>query len=277
MDTLHLGTCSWKYESWEGLVYEKGSDLDYLSQYAHRYDTVEVDQWFWSLGKQSYALPDPSVVHAYDLATPGTFRFTIKCPNSLTIVRDNPWFLDAQVFYRFLERLTPLMEKIGLFMFQFAYLNQSVMQSRDVFEERLAAFFSLLPDNLPYGIEIRNPAWLDERWFSFLDAHMLHPILLSGYWMEPLMPALDLVAHHASPVLCVRLHGDDRKGIEMQTASTWDALAKPMDKELVAIAPKLVALAQQGKIIYVNVNNHYEGSAPLTIGKLIAYLEACTK
>ncbi|NCC89573.1 MAG: DUF72 domain-containing protein, partial [Spirochaetia bacterium] len=31
-------------------------------------------------------------------------------------------------------------------------------------------------------------------------------------------------------------------------------------------------LAKEGRTIFVNVNNHYEGSAPLTIEKLVALL-----
>ena len=82
---IYVGTCSWKYSSWEGLVYNVQSGEDMLSQYAKRYRTVEVDQWFWSLGRQSYGLPDPAVVLAYDQATDEEFRFTIKCPNALTL------------------------------------------------------------------------------------------------------------------------------------------------------------------------------------------------
>jgi uncharacterized protein YecE (DUF72 family) len=42
---------------------------------------------------------------------------------------------------------------------------------------------------------------------------------------------------------------------------------------MIAIAPRLVKLAQEGKVIYINVNNHYEGSAPLTIRKLMDYCQ----
>lgn len=48
---LKVGTCSWKYESWKGLIYEEGKTYkaqDYLADYARRLGSVEVDQWFWS-------------------------------------------------------------------------------------------------------------------------------------------------------------------------------------------------------------------------------------
>ena len=47
--SLHIGTCSWKYESWRGLVYSGAAHPNLLAEYAQRYDCVEIDQWFWSL------------------------------------------------------------------------------------------------------------------------------------------------------------------------------------------------------------------------------------
>ena len=84
--TLRIGTCSWKYPSWSGLVYSRPTGIDYLAEYARRYSTVEVDQWFWSLfagGK--VRLPDARDVEAYRAAVDGRFRFTVKAPNSLTL------------------------------------------------------------------------------------------------------------------------------------------------------------------------------------------------
>ena len=49
MAELRIGTCSWKYPSWEGLVYSAAEGINYLEEYAQRYNTVEIDQWFWSL------------------------------------------------------------------------------------------------------------------------------------------------------------------------------------------------------------------------------------
>lgn len=278
---IYIGTCSWKYSSWEGLVYDTFDSADWLTQYARHYNSVEVDQWFWSLGKQSYALPQRAVVEQYDRATGPDFTFTIKCPNTITLPsaygrkdEPNPWFLDPEVFYRFLDSLGPLVEKTGLFMFQFGYLNQQAVQSREQFEQSISAFFSILPDTLPYAIELRNPKWLDSSWFQLLARKSIAPVLISGYWMEDLSSALSYFEATDGNTLCIRLHGDDRSGIEQQTGNTWNKLVGNRDEEIASIAPTLVRLAKQGRIIFVNVNNHYEGSAPLTIDKLLPYLES---
>lgn len=261
-------------------MYEKGSSQRYLAQYAKIYNTVEVDRWFWSLGKQSYGLPDPQDVRAYDQDTPESFRFTIKCPNTLTLpfayqskTEANPWFLDAEVFYRFIETLEPIIPKIGLLMFQFGYLNRTMFREQSEFFDSLDRFFTLLPDSLPYALEIRNPAWMDASYFPFLEERQIGPVLLSGYWMDNLDTQLQQSGTHLHSPFCVRLHGEDRKEMEKESGGRWDRILENHDQELLTIAPKIVQLAQEGKVIYINVNNHYEGSAPLTIKKLLNYLQ----
>ena len=80
MAGLRIGTCSWKYPSWKGLVYSRSVGADYLSEYARMYSTVEVDQWFW-------ALPERKTASEYAAATPGDFRFTVKLPNELSLTQ----------------------------------------------------------------------------------------------------------------------------------------------------------------------------------------------
>lgn len=45
---LKFGTCSWKYDSWRGIVYSNAPKLNYLAVYARHFDCVKVDQWYWS-------------------------------------------------------------------------------------------------------------------------------------------------------------------------------------------------------------------------------------
>src|SRR5512139_1419456 len=85
---LRLGTCSWKYDSWKGLIYEPGKTYradDYLADYARHLGSVEIDQWFWSLFPGGLRLPDPAVVKRYAESVPDDFVFTVKAPNALTL------------------------------------------------------------------------------------------------------------------------------------------------------------------------------------------------
>ena len=153
MTALYIGTCSFKYPSWEQLVYSSRTPDDYLAEYARMYASVEIDQWFWSLGKDSIGFPRPFDVHSYAASVPPHFRFTIKCPNAITLTHHysksnqleaNRSFLDTQVFETFHRALEPIHPNIGMYIFQFEYLNRIKMPDRKQFLQQLAQFFSRL-------------------------------------------------------------------------------------------------------------------------------------
>ena len=105
---LKIGTCSWKYPSWKGIIYSKDVG-DYLNEYARHYNTVEIDQWFWSLFPgNNITLPRPEIVAGYVNAVPDDFQFSIKVPNAITLthhyrkdkkeaLKQNPFFLSSDV------------------------------------------------------------------------------------------------------------------------------------------------------------------------------------
>jgi uncharacterized protein YecE (DUF72 family) len=284
MGELFIGTCSWKYPSWEGLVYSNREPANYLAEYAKKYKSVEVDQWFWSLGKDGAALPRPETVAEYDASTPSDFRFTVKCPNTITMTHHrtkkgepleaNPRFLDTDFFLKFVDSLAPLVPKIGLFIFQFEYLNRDKMASRGRFIDVLGQFLAKLPADLPYAVEIRNPKWIDANWFDLLREHQATPVLLQGYWMDDVVSTLDQFRDKIGETLCIRLHGEDREGMEERTGEDWSKVVRPKNEEIERITGSIKYLYENGKRIFININNHYEGSAPLTIDKLLHLLQS---
>ena len=66
----------------------------------------------------------------------------------------------------------------------------------------------------------------------------------------------------------IRLHGPDRKGIEKKTGKQWNEIVEPKDEELNKLKIMIKDLHKKKCKVYINVNNHYEGSAPLTIEKI---------
>ena len=286
MAELRIGTCSWKFPSWRGLVYSAGAEGTYLLQYARRYDTVEVDQWFWSLfgsgaGARDVKLPSAADVSAYRAAVPDGFRFSVKAPNSLTLthlyrkdktepLRPNPHFLSPALLSEFLARLEPLGELLGPIMFQFGYLNQQMVAGQDRFQELFAAFARRLPREVRFGLEVRNADYLNEAYFAFLSEIDVIPVFIQGYWMPPIVSVYrnwrSLVLEHEQVV--IRLHGPDRKGIEARTGKKWNQVVEPRDEELAEVVEMVQDLLDQGVSVTLNVNNHYEGSAPLTIERI---------
>jgi len=287
---LRIGTCSWKYDSWKGLYYDEAKTYranDYLSDYARYLDSVEIDQWFWSLFPGGLRLPDPKTVQIYAESVPDDFVFTIKAPNAITLThyysrqpkqhvefagRPNIYFCDVEVLQRFLELIEPLGKKIGTIMFQYEFLNRTKMGSRDEFLDLLGRFLDKAPSEFNYAIETRNPNYLSSPFFDFLDQHGVGYIYIDGYHMPPIGEVFDRYQPAASKPSVIRLHGGDRRGIEKETGEIWNRIVAPKPVGLRDAARIVRANRQKNVRTFVNVNNHYEGSAPLTIGRFLDVL-----
>ena len=60
--------------------------------------------------------------------------------------------------------------------------------------------------------------------------------------------------------------------MEERTGNRWDRIVEPKDGELAKQVKMVRDLRQRNHDIFINVNNHYEGSAPRTIEKFEALL-----
>jgi uncharacterized protein YecE (DUF72 family) len=287
---LRLGTCSWKYDTWKGLIYEPLKTYhpdDYLADYAKKLDSVEVDQWFWSLFPGSLRLPDPAAVGFYAKSVPDDFVFTVKAPNSLTLThyyskqtpqhaafagKPNPAFLDHELLRRFLDALSPLASKLGPIMFQFEYLNKQKMPTKELFFERFGKFIEAAPKGYQYAVEIRNPNYLSPAFFSFLKGHDLGFVYLDGYYMPPIGQVFEKYKPETASFQVIRLHGGDRLEIEEETGEVWNKVVAPKSGGLKSAARIVRANAKKRVLTYLNLNNHYEGSAPLSMKRFLDVL-----
>jgi uncharacterized protein YecE (DUF72 family) len=288
---LRLGTCSWKYDSWKGLIYEPTASYrphDYLPDYARSFDTVEVDQWFWSLFPGGIKLPEPETVRSYTASVGDEFIFSVKAPNSITLThfyakqpkalaswanQSNRHFLSPELLARFLESLSPLGAKLGPVMFQFVYLNTKKMASLDALIERLGAFFDRAPAGFQYAVECRNPNYLRTPFFDFLKDRQLGFVFLQGYYMPPIREVFEAMDTVTADFVVIRLHGGDRQDIEARTGGVWNRLVESRDGEIADTAELVREFSRQEVKTFLYVNNHFEGSAPLTAHKLLKRLE----
>lgn len=288
---LRIGTCSWKFDTWKGLFYDADKNYrpdDYLIDYAKHLNSVEIDQWFWSLFPGGIKLPDIATVKSYADSVPRDFIFTVKAPNSLTLThfyskqtkkyakyagQANEHFLDSELLERFLERLTLMESKLGPIMFQFEYLNKKKMPSKELFFDRFHEFISKAPRGYQYAVEIRNPNYLSPAFFKFLADHHLGHVYLEGYYMPHIGDVHEKFRPATTDFCIVRLHGGDRMEIESATGGLWNRIIAPKPKGLKAAAQIVRFNRKKNILTYVNLNNHFEGSAPITAQRFIDTLE----
>lgn len=282
----HIGTCSWKYDSWEGLIYPKTKPFNYLEEYSRHYKTVEVDQWFWSLyAGDEVVLPKSSVVQEYADSVPDDFKFGLKVPNSITLTHHykkgkngplvaNPQYLSIDLMLRFLESIEPLSGNLGPLMFQFEYLNKEKMPGGlKQFIDQVGEFSEQLPADIHYSVETRNPNYLNQAYFEFLSGQGLKHVFLQGYYMPSIFDVYRKHREQINSMAVIRLHGSDRKGIEKQTGKDWSQVVAPKEKDITSLAGMLSDMGSRGLESFVFVNNHFEGSAPRTIQRIVENLE----
>jgi len=278
---IRFGTCSWKYDSWKGIVYSQSNPKNFLNQYSKKFDTVEIDQWFWSLFPPSTAvLPQKKVVEDYKKSVPNDFLFTIKVPNSITLthfykekkaeeLKPNPFFLSNELFDQFLQSIEPIKNQVGCLIFQFEYLNKQKMNSLSQFQSKFSEFYQdINRDKLTLGIEIRNPNYLNENYFKFLADLNMAPVFLEGYYMPSVAETYSKFKEYVKNLCVIRLHGPDRKGIEKKSNENWNQIYVNRDKQIKSLVEMITDLQHKEVDLFVNVNNHFEGSAPLTIQRL---------
>jgi uncharacterized protein YecE (DUF72 family) len=269
---LRIGTCSWNFDSWVGLVYseKQRTAAGYLAEYAQYFNTAEVDSWF-------YRIPDRASVMEYRAAVPESFRFTCKVPQEITLthhrqkkksdpLEPNESFLSVERFEQFIRAIEPLLPQMDAVMLEFEYLNKQKMRGLDAFLESLDRFLSAAPSGIPYAVEPRNHQYVTDRYFRFLlernVAHVFSEKIYMPHVWELYRTHQSLLSQMDRAV--VRLMGGDRKEIEELTGRQWNQVVLPKDPDKEHITGMVSSLVSHAYTT-LNVNNHYEGAAPTTI------------
>jgi uncharacterized protein YecE (DUF72 family) len=146
MASLYIGTSAFTAAGWEGSFYPEGTKpADYLSDYAKRFNSVEIDSTF-------YRTPAEATVRGWASKTPDGFVFAAKVPQVIThekVLVD----CDAE-FKQFVEVMDSLGEKLGPLLLQFGYFNKKAFLGVNDFLARLRPFLKKLPKGHRFAVEI---------------------------------------------------------------------------------------------------------------------------
>ena len=252
---LHIGTSSFSDESWVGPFYPAGTKpADFLSVYARRFDTVEIDATF-------YRIPSAAQVRSWAAKVPAGFKVAAKVPQVITHERLLVGCQDEMK--SFLGAMEELGEKLGPLLIQFPYFRPDAFASIDAFLARLEPFLESLPQGRAFALEVRNKAWVGDALLSALRRHRVAYALIDLPWMPM---ADELIRKHdvvTSDFAYARWLGD-RKGIEAKTGR-WDRLIVDRTPEMERWVPALASLLERNIEVYGYFNNHYAGHAPGSI------------
>lgn len=257
MSKLRIGTSAFTAEGWLGSFYPSGMQpRDFLSYYATKFDTVEVDSTY-------YGTPAKSVVQSWYDKTPAHFTFALKVPSLIT---HEKMLVDCREdMAYFIETVDLLQNKLGPLLLQFPYFNTSKFKSGKDFLAILKPFLASLPCDHKFALEIRNKYWLTREFFDLLIEHRVAFAHIDQSWMPrpwEMKPDLNSVT---SDFLYVRWLGD-RKGIEAFT-KVWDKIIvdKSEDLEKWAEVLKKLGSGEMKMNTFAFANNHYAGHGPATV------------
>lgn len=284
---IHLGTSTWSYPGWQGLVWagrhgEATLSKTGLTAYAAHplLRAVGIDRGFY----RPLAASD---FERHAQQVPAHFRFTVKAPSLVTdaLLRSedgrgqepNPLFLDPETALRdFIEPACEgLGDRIGALVFQLSPLTPALLGRMNEPLDRLHALLLGLPKP-PAGViavEVRNPEWLCPDLVALLrDAGArycvgLHPKLpplaeqlplLRALWPGPLVVRWNLN----------RLHGPFGYEAAEKRYGEFGEMLDPDPDTRAELARIIRGTAGAGQDVFVTISNHAEGSAPLSVRAL---------
>ena len=296
--TLYLGTSSWYFPGWKGIVWDRAATESELARnglaaYARHplLRSVGVDRTF-------YAPVPAAQFAAYAQQVPGHFRFLVKAPQQVTSAylrnedgkpAGNRQFLDAtHAIERFIRPCCEgLGDKAGPLLFQFSPLGRVVTRDPAHFAQRLHDFLAALPkagtNGVPqdtlYAVELRDPELLTRALFAALkDTHVRYCVGVHPR-MPPVAAQAAAMAGFGHGPLIVRwnLHAGHAYEEAKAQYAPFDRLVEEDPATRESIARLAAAALAAGQPAFVIANNKAEGSAPLTLVKLAQAIHGALK
>jgi uncharacterized protein YecE (DUF72 family) len=151
---IWVGTSGWQYRDWRGTFYpERLPQRRWLEFYVTQFPTVEVNNTF-------YSLPKESTFEKWRTETPPGFVVTVKASRYITHIRRLRDAADSVELFWSRARL--LGDKLGPVLFQ---LPPKFRADVDL----LRGFLALLPAEIRAAFEFRDSSWEAPQVYEALD------------------------------------------------------------------------------------------------------------
>lgn len=238
-----MGTSGWHYKSWHGPFYPEGLKIkDFLSYYAQRFDTAEINNCF-------YRLPTEQAVSAWRDSVPEGFLFAWKASRYITHMKKLKE-IEESIELVF-GRMNDLGDAFGPVLFQLP----PMLRANDETRERLARCLSLVPKHRRVAFEFRHPSWYEEASFRILREHNA-ALCISDHADAPApwMTTADFVY--------VRAHGTNGRYAGSYSGETLQAWSEQMAE-----------WKGSGRDVYAYFDNDIKSAAPGDAQTLLQCLE----
>jgi uncharacterized protein YecE (DUF72 family) len=257
---VRVGCQGWNYEDWvtpaaspRPVFYPRGTrPADMLGVYARAFDTAEVDSTF-------YAVPTEAAVEGWRRRTPDGFTFALKLPQEITHEQALRGAQAGRVLAEFCARARGLGDKLAAVLVQLPPQFEATAENGRALRE----FLPLLPADIRFAIEFRDPFWFEEEWLEPLTRYEhVSLALVEGRWATR-----ERVWRAAASILQPTDFAYLRWMGERDLAS-FDRVVRPRDRNLELWAAAVERLSRRARGIFAYFSNFYEGHAPASANKL---------
>jgi len=278
---IRFGTSTWTYDGWFGDVYHRHyrgpQPAKRLEEYARYplFRTVGIDSVF-------YDPPFEAELQSYARALPPAFPCVSKVWDRITAMRlgqdspqpglagmRNPDFLNAALFK---DNVLGAYSRVfrdhaGCFVFEFQAMRGKDLPDPLQWADQLDDFFSELPQDFRYAVELRNPELLTPVHGEVLQQHDVAHVFNSWTEMPPIGEQIDLgwTFPAAFTVARALLKPGRRYADAVKQFQPYDRVQEPVPS-LRQDLLRLVSEAHRRRVeAFILANNRAEGNAPGTI------------
>jgi uncharacterized protein YecE (DUF72 family) len=257
---VQVGCQGWNYDDWvtppaseRPVFYPRGTRAEHmLEAYARAFDTVEVDSTF-------YAAPADSTYDGWARRTPEGFTFALKLPREITHEHALRGPAAERALADFCRGARRLGTKLAAVLVQLPPQFEATRENL----RALSEFLPLLPADVRFAVEFRDPFWFEEELLVPLSLQRnVSLALVEGPWVtrervwRAAAPLLD-----ASDFAYVRWMG-------ARDLTRFDVEQRPRDANLEKWAAAVERLTERVPYVCAYFSNFYEGHAPASANKL---------
>ena len=257
---VQVGCQGWNYDDWvtpaapaSPVFYPRGTRAEHmLEAYARAFETVEVDSTF-------YAAPADSTYDAWGRRTPAGFTFALKLPQEITHEQALRGAGAASALEGFCRGARRLGRKIAAVLVQLPPQFEATRENL----RALSEFLPLLPRDIRFAVEFRDPFWFEEE--------LLVPLSLSPHVSLAVVEGPWATRERVWRAAASLLETTDFAYVRWMGArdlTRFDEVVRPREANLERWAAAIERLRERGQTVFAYFSNFYEGHAPASANKL---------
>ncbi len=311
---LFIGTTSDRYAGWMGQIYSKDKyegritrrittvggkayteevlPVDSIIEYYDHFPVLEVDFTFYRplVDRKGTPTQNVHVLRTYKKHMTANDRMILKVPQSVFAknVRrgkayvKNPDYLDPELYIKgFYEPATSLLDtSLAGIIFEQEYQRKGESSTPEILASELDEFFSNIPPDDRYHVEIRTGRLLSQPLFDVLAHHGVGLVLSHWTWLPSLSSQFEKAQgakFNRGNSLLIRLLTPRGKTYAETYAAAFpfNALVEGMlhPSTVQDTVTVVRAALNDGRWVYLLINNRAGGNAPLIASEIVKHLD----